>query len=132
MSEIRSRKRLVLTHRERMDAERLRTTWTKFKNSGEYSQKDLARRWGVHVSLISQYINGHIPLNVEAKLWFAKYMRCPAAEIWPDFEFSEAVTMTLPAVSEEAAKLIAALPEDDQGTVLKLLRSLQPRPTQAS
>lgn len=129
------RKRIVLTDSQRMDAERLRTSWMKFKNSGNYSRKDLARQWGpdgVNVSLISQYIRGHIPLNTEAKLRFAKYMRKQAAEIWPDFEFTESVTMTLPAVSEEAAKLIALLPEDDQGAVLKLLRSLQPRATPTS
>lgn len=115
-----------------MDAERLYAAWHSAKHTRALSQKELAALWGVHPSNVSQYIKGHIPLNTEAKLWFAKYLRRPAADIWPDFEFSEAVTMTLPPVSEEAARLVASLNEDDQATVLKLLRSLPHRATKIS
>lgn len=115
-----------LTPGQAMDAERLRQTWNQLKHSHRLSQKALACMWGVDPSNVSQYLNGHIPLNTEAKLWFAKYLRKPAHEIWPDFEFTEAITLTLPPASQEAAKLVAALGEDDQDTVLRLLRSMRP------
>lgn len=112
-----------------MDVERLKAAWRQAKTHGRFSQKELATLWGVEPSNVSQYFNGHIPLNTEAKLWFAKYLRRPAVEIWPDFQFTEAITITLPPASEEAAKLVAALDEDDQATILKLLRSIHPRAT---
>lgn len=117
----------ALTEQQRMDADRLREAWQHGKNAGRYSQKDLAAQWGVTTGLVSQYINGHTALNVEAKLRFSKYMRRPAHTIWPDFEFTESVTMTLPPASEEAAKLIADLPEGEQQAFLLLLRN-RPRP----
>lgn len=115
-----------LTPDQEMDAERLKDTWDQMKHSHRLSQKELASLWGVHPSNVSQYLHGYIPLNTEAKLWFAKYLRKPAHEIWPDFEFTEALTLTLPPASQEAAKLVAALNEDDQDTVLRLLRSMRP------
>lgn len=117
----------VLSRREKMDADQLRHAWNQLAKGTERSQKELALLWGVNPSLISQYINGHIPLNTEAKLWFAKYLRRPAAEIWPDFEFTEAVTITLPPASDEAARLIAALSEKDQAVILNLLRAMPHR-----
>lgn len=110
-----------------MDAERLRDAWVHGKHARGYSQKELAAQWGVSSGLVSQYINGHTALNVEAKLRFAKYMKRPAYSIWPDFEFVEAVTMTLPPASEEAARLVAELPEEEQQAFLMLLRR-RPRP----
>lgn len=120
-------KRVTLSQAQRMDAERLHSAWARAKHTRHVSQKELAAIWGVHPSNVSQYIKGHIPLNTEAKLWFAKYLRTPAIEIWPDFEWGEALTMTLPPAAADAAKLIAALDEEDQATVLKLLRSLPHR-----
>lgn len=51
------------------DAQRLRAVWDmeKRRPGVKISQKAMALEWGVNASNITQYLNGHIKLNTEAK-----------------------------------------------------------------
>lgn len=60
------------------------------------SQKELALIWGRTEGAISQYLRGHTPLNIEAQLYFARYLEVPITQIWPDFEFRDMCPGNLP------------------------------------
>ncbi len=75
----------------------------------DISQKELALEWGLTEGAISQYIRGHTELNVEAQLWFARYLEVPVTDIWPDFAFRDLCPGSLPpkaiAVARDWTKL---------------------------
>jgi plasmid maintenance system antidote protein VapI len=82
-----------LTPEELRDAELLEEVWNRVEaaratdGGRPISKKDMALQWGVNPSNVSQYINGHIALNIEAKLRFCEYLRIAPQNIWPDFPF---------------------------------------------
>lgn len=98
-------------------AARLDRAWHEAERAGHASQKEMASLWGVHHSNVSQYINGHIPLNVEAQLQFARYLRRSPLDIWPDFEFGDLLA--------NPAESLQLLSEDDRAVVRALIASLQ-------
>jgi DNA-binding transcriptional regulator YdaS (Cro superfamily) len=103
-----------LTQQDLERAHRLRLAWDR---SDIASQKALAASWGVTVGNLSQYINGHIPLNVEAQLQFARHLRVSPVEIWPDFEFGDLI-----ARPDESLSLLT---DADRSVVRALISSLQ-------
>jgi hypothetical protein len=108
------------------DAVRLRQVWDaeKQRHGSKISQKAMALDWGVNASNITQYLNGHIKLNVEAKLRFAAYLGKPVLEIWPDFKLSAVAPGEL---SQEAVIVAASwtmLPRPSQKVIVDLIRSL--------
>jgi hypothetical protein len=111
------------------DAVRLRRVWDaeKDRRGADMSQKAMAADWGVHPSNVTQYLQGHIKLNVEARLRFAQYLKKPLLEIWPDFEFADVAPGDLPAVALEIAARWAALPAHAQTAVRNLILSLGER-----
>lgn len=66
------------------------------------SQKELALIWGRTEGAVSQYLRGHTPLNIEAQLYFARYLEIPVTAIWPEFEFR---TMCPGKLSPEATSV---------------------------
>jgi DNA-binding transcriptional regulator YdaS (Cro superfamily) len=103
-----------LTQRDIDRSHRLRLAWDR---SSIASQKTLAASWGVTVGNLSQYLNGHIPLNVEAQLQFARHLRVSPVEIWPDFEFHDLI-----ARPDESLSLLS---DADRAVVRALITSLQ-------
>jgi hypothetical protein len=128
----RKRKPAGLTAKQMRDAELLKSAWTAIENERKarnlpHSKKHLAGRWKVHPSLVSQYVNGHIPLNIEAQLWFADYLGISPARIWPDFLFKKLCPGNLSPDAIEVALTYASLSETVKDSAKNLLASLPKR-----
>lgn len=108
------------------DAMRLRTVWDmeRKRPGAKISQKAMALEWGVNASNITQYLNGHIKLNTEARLRFAVYLKKPVLEIWPDFELASVAPGELPPEAVIVAAMWSMLPPSSQKVVSDLIRSL--------
>jgi hypothetical protein len=127
------RKAAPLTVKQFADAAALKQCWDAIERSREvsgrpHSKKDLAHRWGVHPSNVSQYINGHIPLNIEAQLRFADYLEVVPTAIWPDWEFRHLVPGRLTPEAIEVAALYMDLAASVKETARHLLHSLPKNP----
>lgn len=109
-------KKKPLTQSDLDRAFRLDNVWEAVKAVRPITQKELALQMGVNHTTISQYIKGRIPLNIEAQLWFARYLRKSPVDIWPDFEFVDLIGR-----SDES---LALLSQDDRAAVRDLIKSL--------
>lgn len=101
-------KKKPLNAQDRARQVRLRAAWDTASRRGDANAKQLAMSWGVHPSNVSQYLNAHIPLNVEAQLQFARHLRVSPVDIWPDFEFADLIG--------DPAESLSLLSEDDRQT----------------
>ncbi len=112
------------------DSVRLRAVWDAEKRrlGAKVSQKAMALEWGVNPSNITQYLNGHIKLNTEARLRFARYLGKPVLEIWPDFEFADIAPGELPPEALQIAALWTMLPGTSRKVVSDLVHSLSGLP----
>jgi DNA-binding XRE family transcriptional regulator len=73
-----------LTQSELEDTTRLRKIWDEKKDSLSLSQQDVADAFGIaNQTAISQYLNGKIPLNLEAAIKFAKILEVSIKQISP-------------------------------------------------
>ena len=73
-----------LSSLEQEDSARLRAIWDRKKDSLSLSQQDVADAFGIsNQTAISQYLNGKIPLNLEAAIKFAKVLEVNIREISP-------------------------------------------------
>lgn len=73
-----------LTLEEQQCAERLRAVYERVKAEKKISQAWLGEAMGISQSAVGQYLNGAIPLNLEAKIKFAATLGCDLADIDPD------------------------------------------------
>jgi hypothetical protein len=108
------------------DTKRLRAVWDmeKRRPGVKISQKAMALEWGVNASNITQYLNGHIKLNTEAKLRFAAYLKKPVLEIWPHFSLASVAPGELSPDAVAVATLWTMLPVASRKIVVDLLESL--------
>lgn len=109
------------------DYQQLRAVWDAEQlrlGRSNVSQKAMALEWGVNPSLITQYLNGHIPLNIGAQLRFARYLNKPVLEIWPQFELAGAAPGDLPPEAIQIAAVWNSLLPPAQKIVSDLVRSL--------
>lgn len=108
------------------DTRRLRSVWDAQKDrpGAKLSQKAMALEWGCDPSNISQYLNGHLKLNTEAKLRFAAYLKKPVLEIWPDFELASVAPGDLSTDAITMAAMWTALSGPSKKVVSDLIRSL--------
>jgi hypothetical protein len=116
---------------EETDWRRLRSVWDAEKlrhGRARISQKVMALEWGVNPSNITQYLNGHIKLNLGAKLRFARFLKKPVLEIWPDFEFASVAPGDLPPEAIQLAAIWTSLPPASQVAVAQLIRTLSGLP----
>jgi transcriptional regulator with XRE-family HTH domain len=76
--------RRLLTKDETGDKERLKKVWEQKKLELNLSQQSVAKAFGItNQTAISQYLNGRIPLNLEAALKFSKVLQVRLSEISP-------------------------------------------------
>ncbi len=69
---------------EKEDSERLRKIWDEKKDGLSLSQQDVADAFGIaNQTAISQYLNGRIPLNLEAAIKFSKVLGVSVKDISP-------------------------------------------------
>lgn len=116
---------------ESSDTDRLRAVWDAEKlrlGRTKVSQKAMALEWGVHPSNITQYLNGHIKLNTEAKLRFARYLGKAVLDIWPEFEFASVAPGELSPEAVLMAAMWSTLPLASQKVVTDLIHSLSGLP----
>lgn len=108
------------------DTRRLRAVWDmeKQRPGVKISQKAMAIEWGVNASNVTQYLNGHIKLNTEAKLRFAAYLKKPVLQIWPHFDLASVAPGQLSQEAVEVATLWTMLPAASRKIVTDLLGSL--------
>lgn len=114
-------------NKDESDWRRLRIVWdAELLRHGraKISQKAMALEWGVNPSNITQYLNGHIKLNVGAKLRFARFLNKPVLEIWPDFELASVAPGELPPEAIQLAALWTALPKPAQQAVANMIKTL--------
>lgn len=112
------------------DSMRLRAFWDmeSERPGSKISQKAMAAEWGVNASLITQYLNGHIPLNLESQLRFARYLKKSPVDIWPHFEFADLCPGNLAPEALEIASLWSRLAEAQRHAVRQLIFSLSGKP----
>lgn len=80
------KKRRSLTLDEQHAAKRLRAMWDARKKALGLTQDKVAAQAGWSTqSVVSQYLNGVIPLNAQAALIFSKALQCSPDELFPDF-----------------------------------------------
>lgn len=105
-------KALQMEHRT-ADAERLKRLYEDRVPEG-MSQADFGQTFGIGTQgMVSQYLTGHRPLNVEAAAKFAKGLRCTIADISPDMarRLRAEIFPVLGRVSIKAAlALVLAIP----------------------
>ena len=67
-------------------AKELKRRWLAIPKSMRPTQEKLGERYGEggSQSLISQYMNGVIPLNAHALMFFARQLGCSPEDIYPD------------------------------------------------
>lgn len=71
-------------HHKQDSNELLLSMWMRKKAELKLSQKDVAKMFGVkNQTAISQYLNGRIPLNLDAAVKFSKILQCNLSEIAP-------------------------------------------------
>ena len=79
-------KRRELTPEEKRIADALKTIWKAKQKERKFSQLNAAGEMDFSSqSTISQYINGKIPLNTDAKIKFAKFLGVSVIDFDPDF-----------------------------------------------
>ena len=121
----------TVRNEDETDWRRLRSVWDAEKlrhGRAKVSQKAMALEWGVNPSNITQYLNGHIKLNVGAKLRFARFLNKPMLEIWPDFEFASVAPGELPPEAIQLAAMWTSLPPASQAAVAQMIRTLSGLP----
>lgn len=87
------------------------------------TQKELALIWGLTEGAVSQYMRGHTPLNIEAQLWFCRYLRIPITSIWPDFEFRDLCPGKLSPEAISVAVDWSKIAESEQPHFAALIRA---------
>lgn len=114
-------KELPLTVAEEAAAKRLKELWAKRAPIVGLTQKSLAKEVDVNPSLISQYMNGHIPLNLKFVLLFSKALEVPPVEIYPELsdlyemaKTSQKLRVTA-IFTKDNRKMILRMPEDIEG-----------------
>ena len=76
--------RRALTSEETGDKDRLKKIWDQKKDELHLSQQNVAKEFGItNQTAISQYLNGRIPLNLEAAIKFSKVLKVRLSEISP-------------------------------------------------
>jgi len=76
--------RRALTSEETGDKDRLKKIWDEKKDQLHLSQQNVAKEFGItNQTAISQYLNGRIPLNLEAAIKFSKVLKVRLSEISP-------------------------------------------------
>lgn len=76
--------RRPLTVDEASDKDRLKKIWDQKKVELHLSQQEVAKEFGItNQTAISQYLNGRIPLNLEAAIKFSKVLKVRLSEISP-------------------------------------------------
>ena len=75
-------------------AKELKRRWLAIPRDFRPTQEQMAARYGegANQSLMSQYLNGRIPLNVRAVMFFAREFGCAPREIYPDLPGLDAFT----------------------------------------
>ena len=85
--------------------EPLMAAWARVERERpDISFKELSLAWGLTPGAVSQYYRGHTALNVEAQLWFARYLDIPITDIWPDFPFRDLCPGNLPPKAVAVAR----------------------------
>lgn len=78
-------KRRPLTPAERAAAQRLSEEWAKFRDRERATQEWLGRETGLgSQTVVSQYLRGHIPLNLKAILAFCRVLGVSPDTISPE------------------------------------------------
>lgn len=100
--------RRVLTKEELADVDRLRACWERRKGELRLTQSKAAEALGFsNQTAISQYINGRIPLNMEAAFKFAELLEVPIDELSP--RYSKRVSKPQGPVTRIPVKSVANL-----------------------
>jgi transcriptional regulator with XRE-family HTH domain len=75
-------------------AKELKRRWLAIPRDFRPTQEQMAARYGegANQSLMSQYLNGRIPLNIRAVMFFAREFGCAPREIYPDLPGLDAFT----------------------------------------
>jgi hypothetical protein len=110
------------------DAALLRDAWERAQKTRignglpRLSQKALAAKHDVTAGMVSHYMTGREPLNIEWQLRFAEYMDLRPITIWPDFPYKNLVSHDQEAM--DLANDLRNLGQSDFDAVQSLVRSL--------
>lgn len=86
----RPRKAAALSEHQKKQQQELRSTWNLLSAMGrKLSAREMARTFGISLSVPGQYLSGAIPLNIEAMMRFSQYMRVAPQDTWSDWPYQE-------------------------------------------
>lgn len=109
--------RRKLTAKEIQVAANAKRLWMEHKTThGKLSQEVAASDLGWSQSAFTQFINGKVALNTEAKLKLAKYFGCQVKKIDPDFEFdvtAPQLTTVGTTLKNDIDEMLVAAVQDD-------------------
>lgn len=130
-------RRRALSPEEKEASRRLKNIWEKKKKDLHLTQEEAAHRCGWNTqAAFYQYLNGIIPLNVEALVKISKVLQVDPSEIYPEHtqrigiagrHVLEAKEDNVVYLSEEAKQLARAwmdLPKESRKVVKKLIVAL--------
>ncbi len=80
----------VITEQDKANAQRLKAIYNAKKKQLGITQTDLAKQIGMKQGAAAQYINGHIALNYEAVIRFAKALQVDPWDIDPELDILSA------------------------------------------
>jgi hypothetical protein len=116
----------------------LREAWSRVDSArakagkARLSRKELAGIYLVTPGMVSHYMRGREPLNIEWQLRFAQYLGLPVAEIWPDFPHKNIISGLMSPETVELARAIQSLDETEQNAVRLLIHSLAKKSERAA
>ena len=106
------RNRTPLTDKEKQMARRLKAIWSAKKAELGYSQLSAASDMGfASQSTVSQYLNGGIALNTDAKLKFARFLGIAVTDFDPDFAENSGLVSKSQIIDEAARVMSDMTPE---------------------
>lgn len=106
------RNRTPLTDKEKQMAGRLKTIWAAKKKELGYNQLSAASDMGfAPQSTVSQYLNGGIALNTDAKLKFARFLGIAVTDFDPDFAENSGLVSKSQIIDEAARVMSDMTPE---------------------
>ncbi|MGD9671702.1 MAG: helix-turn-helix domain-containing protein [Hyphomicrobiaceae bacterium] len=106
--------RRLLSDEEKARAHRLKAIWDAKKKELGVTQASVALSLGWdNNTAVGQYLNGRIPLNIEAAFKFAAVLGVPPTEFWPDI-FSGKLP---PAIAKTIEMMFLMSPSQQDSTV---------------
>ena len=103
---------------------KLQAAWyaAKARRGRDLNQAVFGDKFGWSQSVVTQYLNGRIPLNLTALLRFCEELEVSPEDIYP--ELAKQIPKDEACIDEKIQELLNRIPDDSKESILHLLNSL--------